>query len=222
MEVHRRTAGCTIVGLAGGVAAGKTTFARDLSRELCALGLDTDVVSTDGFLLPNRELTARGLADRKGFPESYDHSSINGFLDAMREGSATEVPVHDHHLHDIMEETMTVVPHHVVIFEGVNALQFADRCDLAIYLHAEPDDLRTTFLVRISGLREAARTEYSPFFDAWTDVPDEVFLAMADEVWTTVNLRNLYDHIEPTSANADLVVHRGADHSIRSVDRRSN
>ena len=31
-----------------------------------------DLVTTDGFLYPERELEARGLMSRKGFPESYD------------------------------------------------------------------------------------------------------------------------------------------------------
>ena len=63
-----------VIGIAGSVAVGKSTTARVL-RELLARWPDhpaVDLVTTDGFLLPNAELVRRGLLARKGFPESYD------------------------------------------------------------------------------------------------------------------------------------------------------
>ena len=47
------------------------------------------VVCTDGFLFPNRELMVRGLMERKGFPESFDHEGLARFLVAVRSGSDT-------------------------------------------------------------------------------------------------------------------------------------
>ena len=63
-----------IIGLAGSVAVGKSTTARMLAA-LLARWPNTpkvDLVTTDGFLLPNAALERDGLMDRKGFPESYD------------------------------------------------------------------------------------------------------------------------------------------------------
>ena len=63
-----------VIGVAGSVAVGKSTIAR-LLRELLSRWDDTprvELVTTDGFLLPNAELARRGLMERKGFPESYD------------------------------------------------------------------------------------------------------------------------------------------------------
>src|SRR3954468_16481399 len=86
-----------IVALAGSVAVGKSTFA----RVLCALLARwpdhprVALVATDGFLLPNRELEARGLMRRKGFPESYDQKSMLRFLARAKAGDATlSVPVY--------------------------------------------------------------------------------------------------------------------------------
>lgn len=63
-----------VIGIAGSVAVGKSTFARVL-QALLARWPDhpkVSLVTTDGFLHPNRVLQARGLMARKGFPESYD------------------------------------------------------------------------------------------------------------------------------------------------------
>jgi type I pantothenate kinase len=77
-----------VVGIAGSVAAGKSTVARVLraliSRwpERPGVGL----VSTDGFLYPNRVLRSRGLMERKGFPESYDLPLLLRFLADIKSG----------------------------------------------------------------------------------------------------------------------------------------
>src|ERR687890_1096406 len=58
-----------IIGVAGSVAVGKSTTAR-LLQALLARWPNTpkvDLVTTDGFLLSNAELTRFGLMDRKGF-----------------------------------------------------------------------------------------------------------------------------------------------------------
>ena len=44
----------------------------------------------------------------------------------------------------------------------------------------------------------------------------------ADDVWQTVNLPNLRDHIAPSAALARVVIHKGADHTVRAVDVRDD
>src|SRR5918998_6642409 len=71
-----------IIGVAGSVAVGKSTTARVL-KALLARWPNTpkvDLVTTDGFLLPNEELSRLGFMDRKGFPESYDTGAPLRFL----------------------------------------------------------------------------------------------------------------------------------------------
>ncbi len=75
-----------VVGLTGGVAAGKSTLAAALAEQLGAQGLVVDTVSTDGFLRSNADLDAAGLASRKGFPESYDKAAMAAALQAVRSG----------------------------------------------------------------------------------------------------------------------------------------
>src|SRR5690606_21087020 len=71
-----------IIGIAGSVAAGKSTTARVLQK-LLSLAPDkpqVDLITTDGFLYPNRVLESKGILNRKGFPESYDTRRLIRFL----------------------------------------------------------------------------------------------------------------------------------------------
>jgi pantothenate kinase len=71
-----------VVAIAGSVAAGKSTVARVLRAVLARWPAHPNValVTTDGFLHPNAVLEARGLMQRKGFPESYDVGRLLRFL----------------------------------------------------------------------------------------------------------------------------------------------
>jgi type I pantothenate kinase len=63
-----------VIGIAGSVGVGKSTTAEVLQAliSLWPGRPKVDLISTDGFLYPNRVLRSRGMLDRKGFPESYD------------------------------------------------------------------------------------------------------------------------------------------------------
>src|SRR5438067_7360827 len=113
-----------VIGLAGSVAVGKSTIARML-QALLARWPDhprVDLITTDGFLLSNSELEARGLMARKGFPESYDVRALMRFLAELKAGSKeVRAPRYSHLTYDILpgEEIILRSPD-IVIVEGVN------------------------------------------------------------------------------------------------------
>lgn len=116
-----------VIGIAGSVAVGKSTTAR-LLQELLRRWPYTprvDLVTTDGFLYPNAVLEERGLMDRKGFPESYDHAALLDFLRRVKSGEdRVEVPRYDHVIYDIVPGQHQVVAHpDILILEGLNVLQ---------------------------------------------------------------------------------------------------
>src|SRR5690606_2729257 len=77
-----------IIGIAGSVAVGKSTTARILHALLqrWPSSPHVELVTTDGFLLSIQVLEERGLAERKGFPESYDRARFVEFLAEIKSG----------------------------------------------------------------------------------------------------------------------------------------
>lgn len=205
-----------IIGLAGSVAAGKSTLAAQLSKE----NPGTEVVSTDGFLLPNAELERRGLLGRKGFPESYDAEALSRFLDALRAGEPARIPLYSHQTYDIVPgQFRELLPPERVIVEGINALQprfTAGKLDLRLYLHAEETALFRWYRERLLRLRDDARTDPSSYFTRFLELTDDAWEGRIRQVWETVNLPNLHEHILPTRALADWVVEKEPDHSLSS------
>ena len=90
-----------IIGFAGSVGVGKSTTGRILQsmlgHALKEQGERVQLITTDGFLYPNRVLEERGLMSRKGFPESYDYTRLLNFLFDVRSGiPKVEAPQYSH------------------------------------------------------------------------------------------------------------------------------
>jgi type I pantothenate kinase len=209
-----------LVGLAGAVSAGKSAFARDLVSAFDTRGAHAEVVSTDGFLLPDSTLLELGLMHRKGFPDSYDSAALRRFADDVRAGAPdVRVPVYSHITYDIVPGAAHPLPPcDVVVVEGVNALgALAGRTDLAVYLHAEETDLEAWYVHRFLELCEEARSDPESFYRQFAHLDDDAIESLARSTWTHVNLPNLREHIAPTRSLADIVVVKGPGHVITDV-----
>ena len=202
-----------LVGVAGGVAVGKSTLSQVLADGLAQAGHRVQIVATDGFLRPNRELEAAGLNLRKGFPETFDRDALHGFLAELAAGRAATTPVYSHVTYDIVPgETRTVDGEGVVIVEGVNVLQTAEAracLGLALYVDAEPAHVKAWYLARLDTI---IANEPDSLIAKIADPAHRA--ALIEAAWTHINLVNLHDHIAPTAAFADVVVRKGADHSF--------
>jgi len=221
-----------VIAVAGSVAVGKSTTAR-LLRTLISQWPQrphTELVTTDNFLYPNAVLEDRGLADRKGFPESYDRRALLRFVQQVRAG-APEVtaPVYSHLAYDILPgQRQSVRRPDVLILEGINVLQpapagalaLADFFDFSVYVDARPEHIRQWFLSRLHALRETAFADPQSPFRRLTQVSAAEVDAFGTQVWKTINEVNLIENIQPTRARATLVLHKGADHSVTRVRLR--
>ena len=204
------------MAIAGPVAVGKSTLAASLAEALATLRVA--VVATDGFLLPNAELAAQGLLAHKGFPASYDAAAMVAFVADLRAGRPASVPVYSHATYDrVAGEVTHVADVDVVIIEGVNALQpeLASAVDLALYLHAEEPLVRSWYVERFLEQIVAAESDETSFYRGFVGLDHEARRALAAQVWEGVNLVNLVEHIEPTRANADVVLVKGEGHRFR-------
>jgi type I pantothenate kinase len=218
------------IGIAGSVAVGKSTIARVL-RTLLSQWPDhprVDLVTTDGFLLPNAELTRRGLMNRKGFPESYDQRSLVRFVADVKAGKdEVRAPVYSHLRYDIVPgEEIVVRRPDVLIVEGLSVLQparrlgVADLFDFSIYVDAHVDDIRRWFIERFLMLRRTAFADPESYFHDEANLDDAEAVRRARQRWDEINEPNLYENILPTRPRAALVLQKGSDHSVERVRLR--
>jgi type I pantothenate kinase len=223
-----------IVGLAGSVAVGKSTAGRVLQTILSRWSEHprVDLVTTDGFLYPNAELTARGLIQRKGFPESYDLRRLVRFVADVRAGEKAVAPVYSHIHYDIIPgELQAIHRPDILILEGLNVLQRTDHAgihrvyvsdyfDFSLYVDADEPHIRQWFLQRFNKLRDTVFRDPASYFRHYAGLTDTEATARANTIWDSINGVNLHDNIAPTRERADLILEKSADHTFQRIHLR--
>ncbi|GMA91201.1 hypothetical protein GCM10025869_17300 [Homoserinibacter gongjuensis] len=219
-----------MIGVAGSVAVGKSTTAR-LLRELLARWEDTprvELVTTDGFLLPNAELERRGLMERKGFPESYDRRALLRFVSRVKSGvEEVRAPVYSHLHYDIVRDAEIVVRRpDILIVEGLNVLQppapgarlaVSDLFDFTVYVDARTVDIERWYVERFLRLQRGAFADPRSYFHRFAALDEDDAIALAHSIWQSINGPNLEQNIAPTRARASLVLRKAADHTVSNV-----
>ncbi len=226
-----------VIGIAGSVAVGKSTTARIL-KELLARWPSSpkvDLVTTDGFLYSNKELSSRGIMARKGFPESYDVKRVLKFLSDIKAGQAkVKAPLYSHTKYDVLaDDFATIDQPDILIFEGINVLQTSDLVqdgvavpfvsdyfDFSIFIDAKREYAEKWYLDRFMRLRETAFLNSESFFHRYSKISTADAREYAQSLWTDINLVNLEQNILPTRPRANLVLRKGANHLINQVALR--
>ncbi len=222
-----------IIGIAGSVAVGKSTTARIL-RALLARWSNhpkVELITTDGFLYPNKILNERGIMHKKGFPESYDIKRLVQFVSDVKACKPkVEAPVYSHLTYDITDEIKVVDVPDVLIIEGLNVLQsgmdyphdphrvfISDFLDFSIYVDAETPQIKQWYLQRFLKFREGAFKKPGSYFNHYTKIDEAEAIKIAENIWDTINGENLYQNILPTKGRAQLILSKNADHTVERV-----
>ncbi|MFC4032939.1 type I pantothenate kinase [Streptomyces polygonati] len=235
-----------VIGVAGSVAVGKSTTARLLQALLARPETPSgaapgsghrrvELVTTDGFLLPNAELDRLGLMSRKGFPESYDRRALTRFVADVKSGKdEVGAPVYSHLTYDIVPgERLVVRRPDILIVEGLNVLQpalpgkdgrtrigLADHFDFSVYVDARTEDIEQWYVGRFRELRATAFHDPDSYFRRFTEVPEAEAMDYAELIWRTVNLANLEENVLPTRGRATLVLRKGPGHRVQRLSLR--
>lgn len=223
-----------IIGMAGSVAAGKSTTARILQALLARWPNHpkVDLITTDGYLFSNKVLGERGLMMRKGFPESYDQRALIRFLADVKAGRPNlKIPVYSHHTYDIVPGAFNIIDQpDIIIVEGLNVLQssehmsriepqifVSDFFDFTVYVHADVDMVRKWYVDRFMTYRAKAASDPTSFFRRFAEMPEDEARDHAIRVWLEINEVNLFQNILPTRERARLVLDKDTDHSVQTV-----
>jgi type I pantothenate kinase len=226
-----------IIGIAGSVAAGKSTTARVLQKllSLAPSKPQVDLITTDGFLYPNIVLEERGILNRKGFPESYDTRRLIRFLADIKSGK-TEIsaPTYSHLEYDIMKDQNQLINSpDIVIIEGINVLQVnlsgqhkgprifvSDFFDYSIYVHSNEQNLSKWYVDRFLSLQDTAFKKADSYFHKYANLNRKESVSTAKSIWNEINKPNLIENILPTRYRANLILEKDFNHLIKRISIR--
>ena len=231
-----------VIGIAGSVAVGKSTTARIMQALLSQWpnSPKVDLVTTDGFLYPNRVLQKKDLMHRKGFPESYNRRRILKFMADVKSGQpSVKAPVYSHLTYDIVPHQAQVVSQpDILIIEGLNILQtgeplkqpyqrgsplqvfVSDFLDFSIYVDARIEDLQTWYVKRFLRLRDTAFQDKNSYFHHYAKLSTTEAIETAQHIWQSINEVNLVENIRPTRERARLILEKGDNHTVQNVRLR--
>lgn len=160
-EILARAAGKSrfIVAIAGAPAAGKSTLAEGLCREINAEidGEPAIVVPMDGFHYDNLILDARGHRSRKGSPHSFDAEGFSIILARLKAADGdVAIPVFDRSM-DLARAGAAIVTaqHRILLVEGnyllLNQPVWCDLpqyFDMSIFLQVPLETLENRLIQR--------------------------------------------------------------------------
>ena len=219
-----------LIGITGSVSVGKSTISNIIKKLAInpPTNLSAQVISTDNFLFPNSQLQKDQILHRKGFPESFDHAAIIEFLSEISEGKPNSIiPIYSHETYDI-DGTSRYEVTDLIIIEGVNILQnpiekndqgpsIREFLDFSIFIDADESEIAQWYEDRFLKYCSLAEDNTKSFFSQFKNLNMEERKKLASEIWKSVNKPNLDSYIYPSKEYADLIIKKGNDHLVSSL-----
>jgi uridine kinase len=189
--------GSLIVGIAGGTGSGKTTVAKTIVSALPASGVS--VIEYDAYYRDRPDLSAEARAQvNYDHPDSLESDLLVEHLDALRRGTAVDVPIYDFKTHRRLLESRHIEPAPVIVVEGI--LVFVDermreRLDMKIFVDTDPD-IRVFRRIR-RDMEQRGRS----------------FESIREQYYRTVRPMHL-QFVEPSKRWADLIIPEGGNNRV--------
>ncbi len=186
-----------LIGIAGGTGSGKSSIAKELLREY-GPG-EVVVIEQDSYY---RDLSHLPLGKRclQNFdhPDAIEFELLYKHMQALIGGSPVSVPVYDFTTHSRSNKSRPVIPHHVIVLEGILVLHHAPLRELmTIKIYVEtPADIR--FIRRLSRDIQERGRETS---------------AIIDQYLKTVRPMH-QQFVEPSKLFADIIIPEGGQNKV--------
>jgi uridine kinase len=131
----------TIICVAGGTGAGKTTIANKIKAQV---GDDAAIISQDSYY---KDLSHMTIEERSkvnfDHPDSIEFSLLKKHLLQLKNGEPIEVPIYDFTTSNRTGKTKTLLPKDIIILEGILVLavpEIHDILDIKLYVEVEDDE----------------------------------------------------------------------------------
>jgi uridine kinase len=129
-----------VIGISGGSASGKTTFANLLKKEIDA---DIVLLRHDNYYKPNDHLS---FEERKKLnfdhPEAFDTHLLIDDIKKLKAGISINQPVYSYAQHTRLAETKLINPAKIIVVEGIlvfESNELVDLMDIKVYIDTDAD-----------------------------------------------------------------------------------
>lgn len=131
-----------IIGIAGGTGSGKTTVVRKIMERLPEG--EVGVISQDSYYKDSSHVP---MEERQNInfdePNAFDWDLLFEHLSMLRKGQSVEMPTYSYITSSRLKETVTMLPHDVVLVEGILVLSdpyLRNLMDIKVFVDADDDD----------------------------------------------------------------------------------
>uniref|UniRef100_A0ABI7W4R7 uridine/cytidine kinase n=1 Tax=Felis catus TaxID=9685 RepID=A0ABI7W4R7_FELCA len=220
-----------LIGVSGGTASGKSSVCAKIVQLLGQNEVDCRqkqvvILSQDSFYrVLTSEQKAKALKGQFNFdhPDAFDNELIFKTLKEITEGKTVQIPVYDFVSHSRKEETVTVYPADVVLFEGILAFysqEVRDLFQMKLFVDTDAD----TRLSRRDSVKIIKVFDESP----WLTLPErkkggDVLRDISERGRDLEQILSQYitfvkpafeEFCLPTKKYADVIIPRGADNLV--------
>ena len=150
-----------LIGITGGTGSGKSTIAREIYKQFGDATIA--MIEQDSYYKDQSYLSyEERIKTNYDHPDAFDNLLLFKHLNLLLEGKGIEKPIYDFEIHNRIEETVSVDPKEIIIFEGILVLAekvLRDMLDIKIYVDTDAD---VRFIRRLKrDINERGRTANS-------------------------------------------------------------
>ena len=155
---------------------------------------------------PNQTLIEQGILNRKGFPESYDMEALLNFLITSK-WTRCRYSCLFSEVYDIVPGgKQSVKAADFVIVEGINVFKIHKMSVSTLLtslifpsmLMLQSRTFESWYLDRFLKMLSFSPNDPDSYYYRFTQMPIGEVESFAHQVWTSINLTNLQNYIEPT------------------------
>ena len=184
-----------IVGIAGGIASGKTTIVRKIKE---SFGDDIVVINHDSYYKAHNDLSYEDRSKLNyDHPDAFDTDMMIEHIKMLKDNKEVDIPVYDFSIHNRADATVHVMPKKVIIVEGILVLEnreLRDLMDIKVYVDTDADERLMRRITR--DMAERARSIES------------ILSQYRDTV------KPMHEQfIEPNKKYADIIIPRGGENT---------
>ena len=185
-----------IIGIAGGTASGKSTFAKNIDLKYKD---KLTILSHDYYYKNRSDLTFEERTKiNYDHPNAFDTDLLIEHLKLLKQGQSIEHPVYSYKTHLREDYTETSNPSRVIIVEGILIFEnkeLRDLMDIKIFIDADADTRLSRRIVRDLETRGRSLD------------------TILEQYFTTVKPMH-EEFVEPSKKFADIIVPKGGENTV--------